>query len=189
MAKATFTVSVFGLACWNDNGKLRIKVNVRTDQKRQRKLAKLPADSKVLIVDLPGGNVELEDFPDMEHATPLNVLMRKVAEETGGCTLGIIPADFFGPMMMVTNNSDPARPAGDIVFWRPITLHGTPKPTSKVLEHLWVTQLQLADETKYRCVGGLGKYGRIGHMLMTAFDFFQIHRDVPCYFSTPKLSS
>lgn len=186
MAKATFTMGVFGLACWNDNGTLRIKVNVRTDQERQRELAKLPADSKVLIVDMPGGGVEIEDFPDTKQANLLDVLKREVAEETGGCTLDFIPADWFGPVMVVTNISDPAKPTGDIAFWRPIKLHGKPKPTSEALDHPWVSEQQLDKETEYRCVGGLGKAGRTGRMLKAAFDFYELHRDKPMYFSTPE---
>lgn len=186
MANATFTVGVFGLACWNDNGTLRIKVNVRTDQARQRELAKLPVESKVMIVDMPGGGVDLEDFPDMKQANLLDVLTREVAEETDGCTLTITTTDFFGPVMVVTNNSNAAKPAGDIAFWRPIKLHGTPKPTSEALDHPWVSEQQLDDETEYRSVGGLGKAGRTGRMLKAAFAFYESHRDEPHYFSTPE---
>jgi len=186
VAKATFTVGVFGLACWNDNGTLRIKVNVRTDQERQRELAKLPADSQVLIIDMPGGGVDLEDFPDIKAANLLEVLRREFAEETGGCHFHTLTDDFSGPVMVVTNNQDGTKPAGDLAFWRPIRMYGKPRPTNEALDHPWVSEKELDEETTYRCVGGLGKAGRTGRMLKAAFGFYQAHRDQSQYFSIPE---
>jgi len=186
VAKATFTVGVFGLACWDDNGTLRIKVNERTDQKKQRELAKLSPDSTVKIIDMPGGGVDLEDFPEMKQANLLEVLRREVAEETGGCSFETPTDDFSSPVMVVTNNTDQSKPTGDIAFWRPIVLHGTPKPTNEALDHPWVSEQQLDEETEYRSVGGLGKAGRTGRMLKAAFAFYKSHRGLPQYFSKPE---
>lgn len=186
MAKATFTVGVFGLACHiGEDGKLRIKVNVRTDQERQRALAKLPPDWPGKIIDMPGGGVDLEDFPDPKAASLLEVLSREIAEETG-CTTEPLASDFRGPVMVVTNISDAAKPCGDLAFWIPILLRGHPVPTAEAADHPWITQEQLDAETEYRPVGGLGKAGRTGRMLRAAFAFYEAHRDDPHYFSVPE---
>lgn len=183
MAKATFTVGVFGLACLkDDDGTLRIKVNVRTDQEKQRKLAGLSEDSKVLIVDMPGGGVELADFPEPKDALLFDVLAREIKEETGGCTIRAL-GHFSGPFMVVTNNQDETKPTGDLAFWVPVLLCGTPQPTAEALDHPWITFQQFETETEYRAVGGLGKAGRTGRMLRDAFEFYNTHRRSSKYFS------
>jgi len=185
VAKATFTVGVFGLACWNDNGTLRIKVNERTDQERQKKLANLPDDSTVKIVDMPGGGVKLEDFPEPKQASLMGVLRREVSEETGGCTIES-NAEFSGPFMVVTNNQDDSKPAGDIAFWMPVVLRGKLQPSDEAQDHPWITLAQLEEETEYRAVGGLGKAGRTGRMIKAAFEWYFERRDEPTYFSVPE---
>jgi hypothetical protein len=184
MAKATFTVGVFGLACWNDDGTLRIKVNVRTDQARQRGLAGLPADSPVKIIDMPGGGVEIEDFPDPKQASLLEVLRREIMEETGGCSFDPLDAQFSGPVIAITNTIDPAKPTGDLAFWMPIRLYGMPVPSNEASEHPWISRQQLEEETEYRAVGGLGKAGRTGRMLRDAFIFYEMNKHHNL-FSTP----
>jgi len=152
--KATFTVGVFGLACWNDNGTLRIKVNERTDQKRQKELAGLPNDSTAKIIDMPGGGVELEDFSQSKKETLLDILRRVVDEETGGCTFSS-SGEFSQPFMVVTNNQDNSLVTGDIAFWMPICLIGKPKPTNEAQNHPWITFSQLNEEDEYRAVAAL----------------------------------
>lgn len=174
MSKATFTIGVFGLACWKDNGLLRIKVNERADQVRQRKIAGLPEDSPVKIIDMPGGGVEISDFPDPKQAFLWTVLERKIAEETGGCKIESI-GHFSEPFLVVTNNQDDDKPTGDIAFWWPIVLMGRPRPTSEAQDHPWITLQQLNAETEYRAVGGLGKSGRTGRILRAAFSWYEDH--------------
>lgn len=171
VSKATFTIGVFGLACWNDKGILRIKVNERTDQARQKKIAGLPEDCPVKIIDMPGGGVEISDFPDPKQASLWTVLEREIAEETGGCKIDS-GGPFSEPFMVVTNNQDDNKPTGDIAFWMPVVLHGKPLPTSEAQNHPWITLQQLDAETEFRAVGGLGKAGRTGSMIRAAFCWY-----------------
>jgi hypothetical protein len=173
LSKATFTVGVFGLPARKDGlGKLRIKLNVRTDQERQKKLAGLPVDSKVKIVDMPGGGVDFGDFPEPKKANLFEVLRREVSEETVGCTIEPL-GEFRGPFMTVTNSTDDKNPSGDMALWMPVRLHGDPKPSGEALEHPWITREQFEAEDEYRCVSGLGKEGRTGRMIRAAFDFYE----------------
>jgi len=173
LSKATFTFGVSGLAARKDGfGNLRIMVNVRTDQERQKELAGLPVDSKVKIVDIPGGGVDFEDFPEPKKADLFNVLKREVAEETGGCTIESL-GEFRGPLMVVTNNTDNKKPSGDMALWMPIKLHGDPKPSDEASEHPWISREQFEAEDEYRCVSRLGKAGRTGRMIRAAFDFYE----------------
>lgn len=185
MSKATYTIGVFALACWNDNGTLRIKVNERTDQERQKRNAGLPSDSTVKIIDMPGGGVQLEDFPDPKEASLLDVLKREVSEETGGCTIEPHGA-FSGPVMVVTNNRDDSRPTGDIAFWLPVVLKGKLQTSVEAQDHPWITRDQLVEETEYRAVGGLGKAGRTGRMIIAAFAWYTERKDTDRFFSTPE---
>jgi 8-oxo-dGTP pyrophosphatase MutT (NUDIX family) len=182
VAKATFTVGVFGLACRASNGTLRIKVNVRTDQKRQRQLAGLPEDSAILIIDMPGGGVQLQDFPNPSQASLFEVLKREVYEETGGCTIESL-GEFSQPFMVINNNQDENEPAGDLAFWMPILLRGTLLITSEALDHPWITLEELLSETRYRAPGKLGKNGRTSHMLQAAFGFYKSYKANTSFFS------
>lgn len=186
MSKATFTTGVFGLAARKDGlGNLRIKVNVRTDQERQKKLAGLPADSKVKIVDMPGGGVDFNDFPEPKKANLFDVLRREVSEETVGCTIEPF-GELRGPFMAVTNNTDEMKPSGDMAFWVPIKLRGNPKPSNEALEHPWISREQFEAEDEYRCVSGLGKAGRTGRMIRAAFDFYEANLSQEGIFSHPE---
>ncbi|MEK7541166.1 MAG: hypothetical protein AAB529_02975 [Patescibacteria group bacterium] len=173
--KASFTVGVFGLAARLVDGIVRIKVNVRTDQERQKQLAKLLADSPVKIVDMPGGGVSFDDFSLLKGEGLLAVLRREIAEETGGCTIQPL-GEFSGPVMVATNDKDLAKPIGDIAFWMPVKLIGEPKPSNEALDHPWISREQFEAETEYRCVSGLGKAGRTGRMIRTALDWFEANQ-------------
>lgn len=183
MPKATFTIGVFGLAAKkDDSGAPLIKVNVRTDQDRQKKLAGLEADSKVMIVDLPGGGVEFNDFPELKEADLFSVLQREVHEETDGCEIRSL-GKFRGPFMVVTNNTDETKASGDMAFWMPIELRGNPKPSNEALSHPWISRQEFEAQDEYRCVSGLGKLGRTGRMLREAFEFYEDHIDDESLFS------
>lgn len=184
--KATFTIGVFGLAALKDSlGNVYLKVNVRTDQERQKKIAGLPADSKVKLVDIPGGGTEFDDFPEPKKADLFNVLRREVSEETSGCTIEAIDG-FRGPFMIVTNITDETKPSGDMAFWMPIKLHGKPKPSNEALEHPWISREQFETENEYRCISGLGKAGRTGRMIRAAFDFYEANTSREEIFSHPE---
>jgi 8-oxo-dGTP pyrophosphatase MutT (NUDIX family) len=177
--KATFTVGVFGLAAKIVDGVIRIKVNVRTDQERQKELAKLPADSPLKIVDMPGGGVEFEDFSLLKNEGLLSVLEREIKEETGGCIIIPTSAFFCGPYLVAVNGEDPTKPVGDIAFWMPIKLIGEPKPTDEASDHPWISRAQFNAEAPYRCVSGLGKLGRTGRMIYAAFEYYELHFKKP----------
>lgn len=175
MTKIMFTVGVFGFACRkNEDGDICLKLNVRTDQVRQLQLAGLPADSTVKIIDAPGGGVELEDFPDMKEADLMNILRREVSEETGGCTIESL-GELSAPFLLVTNNQDGSKAAGDMALWMPIILNGEPQVSDEAIEHPWITWEEFESEANYRCVGKLGKNGRMGRMIRAAFEFFAAH--------------
>lgn len=169
MSKATFTAGFFGAAARKDkNGKVRIKVNVRTDQERQKKLAGLSTESDVKIIDMPGGGFNFNEI----SAYPFDVLRREISEETGGCMIESV-GEFHGPSMIVNNNTDEDKPSGDMAFWMPVKLHGSPSPSDEALEHPWISREQFEAENEYRCVGKLGKAGRTGRMILAAFDFYE----------------
>ncbi len=168
-----FTFGGFGLAARkNGLGIVCVKVNVRTDQERQKKLAGLPADSKVKIIDAPGGGVDFNDFSKSKQANLFEVVEREILEETGGCTIEKV-GEFSEPFVVVTNNTDDKEPSGDIASWVPVKLHGDPKPSDEALEHPWISREQFEAENEYRCVGQLGKAGRTGRMIRAAFDFYE----------------
>jgi hypothetical protein len=177
--RATFTVGVFGLAAKIVDGVIRIKVNVRTDQERQKELAKLPANSTVKIIDMPGGGVEFEDFSSLKKEGLFSVLSREIKEETGGCIIIQTSAFFCGPYLAAVNGEDPTKPVGDIAFWMPIKLIGEPKPTNEASEHPWMSRAQFNAEAPYRCVSGLGKLGRTGQMICAAFEHYELHSRKP----------
>ncbi len=176
-------MGVFGLACWNDKGILRIKVNVRTDQEGQRN--KIGAtDSNIQMIDLPGGGVEIEDLSNLQCSL-LHVLQREIAEETGGCSIDPV-GDFSAPYMIVLNREGSGHVEGDLAFWIPVILKGRPRPSVEALDHPWISLQQLEAETEYRVVGGLGKAGRSGKMLRAGFSFFQAHIGNTRCFSVPE---
>jgi hypothetical protein len=182
MVRATFTVGVFGLACWNVGGTLLIKVNVRTDQEAQRKKIGL-ADPSVRIVDLPGGGVEIEDLAGQENSL-LGALRREINEETGGCSIEPV-GKLSVPYLAVSDKKGPDGQVGDLAFWLPILLKGKPRPTAEALDHPWISLQQLEAATEYRVVAGLAKTGRSGQMLRAAFAFYDARKGSAEFFSVP----
>lgn len=159
----TFNVGVFGIPAKLVDGVVHIKVNVRTDQQYQREVAKLDPTSTVLLVDCPGGAVGPEDTGIDDAA-----LAREIAEETGGCTI-TSKSDFRPPLVLFPKDGKP----GDLAFWKPIVLHGDPKPSNEALDHPWVSRAELKSGNKYRPVSGLGLFGRTGRMMIAALDFYE----------------
>lgn len=160
--KATFSVGVFGIPAKVIDGIIKIKVNVRTDQANQRKLANLPEDSTILLVDCPGGAVKPGDT-SLEQA-----LAREIAEETGGCTMESL-GDFREPLQLM---KDPSKPY-DLAFWKPVRLIGEPQPSNEASDHPWVSMKELETADKYRAVSGLGLSGRTGRMMVAALEFYE----------------
>lgn len=167
-----FTIGVFGLAAKLENGVVRIKVNVRTDQERQWELAKLNPIQGVQLVDCPGGGI-------MEGETPISALVREIKEETGGCTFEPI-GEFSKPLFFF--NADLSKPS-DAAMWIPIKLIGKPKPSNEALSHPWISQAEFDAQEPYRCISGLGKLGRTGQMMAQALAWFDANRDHPEIFS------
>lgn len=149
--KRCFTVGVFAVPAIVRDCEVRIKVNVRTDQERQKELAGI--DSEVKIVDLLGGGVK-------EGESFLEALVREVEEESG-CQMKSL-GEFRGPLVA----------GNDMAFWMPIELIGDPRPTEEALEHIWISRDEFEAENQYRCVGKLGKEGRMGGMIREAFSFY-----------------
>ncbi len=169
----TFNVGVFGIPAKLVNGEVHIKVNVRTDQARQRELAKIDPTLTVLLVDCPGGAVSSEDKGIDDAA-----VAREIYEETLGCT--ITPkGEFRSPLVLLPKDGKP----GDLAFWKPVVLHGEPKPSNEAMDHPWVTRAELEAATKYRAVSGLGLAGRTGKMMLAALDFYETNKDKPEFFS------
>lgn len=181
MAKATFTVEVFGAAArFDSDGTVRVLVNVRTDQAVQRKRAGIAPDSTVKIIDLPGGGITIEDCSDPQNPFPmLRALKREVLEETHCSEVDIID-EISGPIMYI---ADPPfdGPQGDMAFWAPIFIHGTPQPSPEATEHVWISRTELVTETvtetKYRTPGKLGIKGRMGSMILAALRWWEQNRD------------
>ena len=170
----TFMVGVFGVPAKIDqDGNVRIMVNVRTDQERQRELAKLDPQATVLLVDCPGGAVGYEDKCIDDAA-----LRREIAEETGGCTITPM-GEFRPPFALISKDDNP----GDLAFWKPVVLHGQPKPSNEASDHPWLTRAELEAATTYRAISGLGLLGRTGRMMTAALDFYESNKDRPELFS------
>ncbi len=170
--KAKFSVGVFGIPAKIVNGVIRIKVNVRMDQDRQRKAAGLPEDSPIFLVDCPGGGVMTDD-ESMESA-----LQREVFEETGGCEF--IDCDGWQEPLVLLNRE---KGQYDIAFWKPIRLAGEPKPSSEASDHPWLSIEDLQSGDKYRPVSGLGLKGRTGQMMLGAIQWFKNAPGGSRYFS------
>ena len=167
MAKALFTVGVFGIPAKLVDGVVRIKVNVRGDeveQARQWVIAKLAPISGVKIIDCPGGAVKPDDR-SLEIA-----LRREIAEETDGCQLELLSG--FSQAFEYANEGTAEKPS-DLALWLPIKLIGEPKPSAEASAHPWISREEFEAETPYRCVSGLGNKGRTGRMMRAALDWFE----------------
>ncbi len=175
MGKALATTGVFGIPAKIVDGKVRIKVNVRTDQEKQKDTAKLPKDSTVLLVDCPGGGRQNKE-------TKGDALRREIFEETGGCTITLTGNFSPDPDLDLIKDGTTESP-DDYAFWAPIVLHGDPKPSNEALDHPWVSREELETATKYRAVSGLGLKGRTGRMMVAALDFYEANKDKPELFS------
>lgn len=88
--------------------------------------------------------------------------------------------EFRPPFALLTKD---AELPGDLAFWKPIVLHGEPKPSDEALDHPWVTRAELEAGTTYRAVSGLGLAGRTGKMMVAALDFYDANKDKPEFFS------
>lgn len=158
-------VGVFGLAAIIDaGGKIRIKLNERTDRARQLQIANLPPTSKVRIVDCPGGGVDDKD------TSLTDAVIREIAEETGGCKF--LPMGQFSAPFPLFNNMDWSKPA-DMAMWTPGLLEGDPQPSAEAVSHPWISREEFEAETEWRCVSGLGNKGRTGRMVREAFEFYE----------------
>jgi hypothetical protein len=178
--KATIfsTLGVFGLAARlreldDDVKAIEIHVNERTDQARQKALAKLIEESPVRIIDCPGGGV-------MEGETLIEALIREIREETCGCSF--LPLAEFSKPLAFLNPNELTKPA-DMALWMPIKLIGQPMPSPEALSHPWITRKQFEAEFPFRPVSGLGKLGRTGQMIKAAFEWFEANRNRPEIFS------
>lgn len=163
-----YNLGLFGIPAIIDvKGTVRIKVNVRTDQEYQRKLAKLDPSTTVLLVDCPGGAVAESDTNAHQG------LAREISEETAGCTI-TEKGEFSDPLEFVPD--DPTKLC-DIAQWKPVLLHGVPKSSNEALDHPWVSRAELEAAATYRAVSGLGLRGRTGRMMTAALDFYENNKD------------
>ncbi len=162
--KAPFYVGVFGIPAKLVDGVVKIKCNVRTDQKEQRKIAGLAEESTVLLVDCPGGAIRPGDT-SREAA-----LARETAEETCGSTI-VSLGEFRQPLELMGE-----RPLYDLAFWKPVLLIGDPKPSDEASDHPWLSRQELETADKYRAVSGLGLAGRTGQMMTAALDWYEANQ-------------
>jgi hypothetical protein len=177
MDKAVFHVGVFGIPAKLVDGVVRIKANVRGDeaeQSRQWGLAKLAPIPGVSIIDCPGGAVKPGD-KSLEAA-----LRREVAEETGGCKIGLLGN--FSQAFEFMSEGTVEKPA-DLACWCPIRLIGEPKPSTEASAHPWISMAEFEAETPYRCVSGLGNKGRTGRMMRAALQWYEQNKHRPEVFS------
>lgn len=162
-SKVFFYVGVFGIPAKLVNGVIKIKCNVRTDQEKQREIAQLPSESKILLVDCPGGAVKHGD-ESLDQA-----MNREIGEETGGCQVQPLTLGFFAPLELMGKRLAPY----DLAFWKPIILIGQPKPSDEASDHVWLSRQELETGDKYRPVSGLGLAGRTGRMMIAALNYFE----------------
>lgn len=167
-----FSIGVFGLAAKITNGVVRIKVNVRTDQERQWKAAKLEPIPGVQIVDCPGGAV-------WQNESLIDALRRELKEETSGCDIKVMDT-FSKPLPFL--NADLTKPS-DMAMWAPIVLIGEPKASNEALAHPWISRVELEAESPFRPVSGLGWKGRTGQMMSQALAFYEANRHCSELFS------
>lgn len=147
---------------WGAGVEIEFLVNVRTDQERQRQLAGLPADWSGVIVDLPGGTLQIGD------ASLEECLKREIAEETGGC--GSKQRDvLLGPFELIKAETGTAEKPHDLAFVKLVDIEGTPQPTQEATAHSWVTWTQLEAEQEFR-LPGKGKTGRMAKMIQKALE-------------------
>ena len=171
--KPWVSVGVFGLPAKLIKGVIYIKVNERTDQRRQWELAKMEPIPGVSIVDCPGGTMKIQDFEELKAEGLLATLKREIGEETCGCEI-TVTGDFSRPYFVATNKDDPEKPFGDIAVWAPIILIGEPKPSNEAKSHPWICIAEFEMEKPYRCVSGFGNKGRTGQMIRSAFNFYEL---------------
>lgn len=164
LVKAKFTVGVFLVAAKLIDGIVKCGFNVRTDQEKQRDIAKLPKESPILLCDCKGGGIMTADT-SFEEA-----LRREVHEETQGCSIGFTDG-FRMPKILMKD------PSFDLAFWRPGLLIGDPKPSNEALDHVWLSLEELKSGEKYRPVSGLGLAGRTGQMMTDAFAYYEENKN------------
>lgn len=157
--KAKFTVGVFAFIFHDgdydvrDSWNMRVLVNVRTDQERQREVAGLPAHWPGVIVDLPGGAVSESD------KTLEGALLREIAEETK-CHAEIVEP-LYGPFEFI----DTTNGVRDLAFVAEAAIKSDPVASDEASEHRWVTWSELEAETHIRLPGKKGKEGRMAQMI------------------------
>jgi hypothetical protein len=169
--KVIFHVGVFGIGARIIDGDVKILVNVRTDQARQKEFAKLPPESAVLLVDCPGGTIKHGDKSRQE------ALEREILEELGCSFVSI--GEFSQPLELMGDRPEPY----DLASWKPVRFVGEIKPSNEAKDHPWVSRKELETADRYRPVSGLGLAGRTGRMMTAALDFFEKNRDKSELFS------
>ena len=167
---ARFSAGVFMVACKKKDKTLFIKVNVRTDQERQKLLAGIE-DSSVQIIDLPGGGVEVSDFSKVGNYNFSSTLKREAMEEMG-CEIEILAENPVGLFLNISNLDENEKNNGDIAFLFPVRLFGEPEVSEESSEIVWISLKEFLSEEKYRCPGRLGKEGRMGKMIWEGFRYF-----------------
>ncbi|MBI3256026.1 MAG: NUDIX domain-containing protein [Candidatus Andersenbacteria bacterium] len=180
---ALFKVGLFAFIA-RITGSLDVEflVNVRTDQERQRKNAKLPDDWPGKIVDLPGGTFQVREkvqTDDGEEELPgdpdfESCLTREVGEETAGCEIKPVTDNFSPAFPLIKAETGTSEAPHDLAFIRVMNIIGQPRPNAEASEHRWVTLDQLKAETEVR-FPGLGKNGRMARMATWALQEFLDH--------------
>lgn len=166
---ALFKVGIFAvIGRLNYQNEVEILVNVRTDQEKQRKLADLADDWLGMVVDLPGGTLQIGDL-SFEQC-----LEREIAEKTAGCDSKLL-SNIFGPFPLIKAETGTAEKPHDLAFVAAVELFGEPRPNREASEHRWVTWKQLEAEQEVWLPGKLGKTGRMAKMISACLVQAQIN--------------